>query len=114
MYTARECHWTVSGENYMGNSQVSKSGKPCVAWDRVQNDTAVWKTVQFQPGMLEEAGSKCRSPITGIDRNGNVMQESSPWCFVHTPANDGTEKYSLHLEHCDIKYCGKDHWIYSQ
>ena len=78
-----DCKLTREGTEYKGTKAVSKSGKPCLSWLRVNNEN------RFD-GRIENSENFCR--------NYGSLRPYGPWCFTSLDA-------AREWEYCNIPYC---------
>ena len=80
-----DCRVTITGREYMGTHNTSRSGFPCRRWDEVVSDEV------FVDGSATDAHNYCRIPIS------STSSDYGLYCYVDHPYHSS--------EPCDVPLC---------
>ncbi len=92
-----ECKVEDEGLQYMGQMNMTLSGKSCQAWSSQSPHEHTYTDDSMYPdGSIGGIGNRCRNP----DDN----EPGGPWCF--------TTESGTRWEYCDVPKCGQNTFLF--
>ncbi|CAH1774600.1 unnamed protein product [Owenia fusiformis] len=96
----QQCKVTGLGAEYMGNETKTKSGKPCLDWEKAVGSNKEWLKAVDWPKCRGCKAEKAETPKAKNSCRNPDSTEFGPWCFTDLK---GTK------EMCDVPFCeGQD------